>query len=358
MRGGRRALAGLATIAVAAASIQLARAPGGVALAVQPSCANGVMAVSLGPDQPADQEVHTRLCLPGGRTPTTVQVLVHGCLYNSLYWDYPDPTAGSTRYSYVTAALQAGYATLSFDMVGNGASSHPASAQTTVDAGVWVIHQVVQAARTGGIVGPHGPIAFAQVIEVSHSFGTFFAWLETSRHHDVDGVIFTSATHHLAVSLTLLVAALGLYPAAFDPQFLGQHDLGYLTTQPGARYNDFYTPGSFDPAVLAYDEAHKDLMTDTEIAGFPGALTAPLDVRAPVLLVVGGGDPLFCGLAATDCSSAAAMVAQERPFYGPGTPSVDGYLLAGAGHSVDLMLNSGDWFAVARSWALSHVPPI
>jgi hypothetical protein len=320
------------------------------------ACADSFLPVSLGPGQPANQRAFVRLCMPAGATPTTVQLLVHGCLYNGRYWDYPDPAAGTDRYSFVSHALQTGYATLAVDMIGTGGSSHPPSTWATVDAGVWVIHQVVQALR-GGVAGPDGTVAFARVIEVSWSFGTFFSWLEVSRYHDVDAAIFTGATHHLAVGLPLLADALSLYPAGLDPQFAGPLDPGYLTTQPGTRKRIFYDPGAADPAVVAYDEAHKDLMTDAEVTGFPAALASPLDVRVPVLLTLGSADPLFCGPAATDCSSAPAMVAQERPFLGPQVPSVTGYLLPGSGHAADLMLNATDSFAFAQNWASATVRP-
>jgi hypothetical protein len=173
----------------------------------------------------------------------------------------------------------------------------------------------------------------------------------------VNAAIFTGATHHIAVQWPFLSAVLHLYPAALDPQFFGQYDPGYLTTEPGARQGIFYDPGSFDPAVVGYDEAHKDLMTAAEFSGFPVTLATPLNIRVPVLLALGGSDPLFCSPLATNCSSATAMAAQEAPFLGPSVPSVTGYLLPGAGHAMDLMLNATNWFTFAQDWATSTIPP-
>ena len=322
-------------IAVALSVLIVPAAP---ATAGPASCTDSFLAVSLGPGQPADQQVFTRLCRPAGHPPDTVQLLVHGCLYNGLYWDFPDPTAGTDRYSFVAHAVRARYATLAMDMLGTGRSTHPPSSQATVDAGGWVIHQVVQALRAAG---------FAKVIEVSWSFGTFFSWLEVSRYQDVDAAIFTGATHHLAVSPALLRDALSLEPAGPDP--------GYLTTQPGTRQRIFYDPGPAAPAVIAYDEAHKDLMTDSEITGFPAALAEPLDIRVPVLLVLSSTDPLFCGALATDCTSPAAMLAQERPYLGGHLPSATAYLLAGSGHALDLGLNATAAFTVEQEWVATAI---
>jgi pimeloyl-ACP methyl ester carboxylesterase len=325
-------LAALITIALATVT-PAALTVGTPANASPGTCTDSFLPVSLGPGLPADQQVFTRLCRPPGQTTDTVQLLVHGCLYNSLYWDFPDPT---DRYSYVAHATRAGYATLAVDMLGNGQSSHPLSGLVTVDAGVWVIHQVVLALRAAG---------FAKVVEVSWSFGTFFSWLEVSRYHDVDAAIFTGATHHLAVSPALLKDALSLEPAGPDP--------GYLTTQPGTRRHIFYDPAPADPDVVAYDEAHKDLMTEAEITGFPAALAEPLDIRVPVLLVLSATDPLFCGPLATDCTTEQALRDQERPFLG--ATNATAYLLADSGHALDLGYHATDAFDVEQAWVASTI---
>ena len=353
--GRRLTVTGLLCATLLILALAVLRPP--TAGAATPTCTTNYLPVSLAPGQAVDQRVAAHLCVPTGKTPQTVQLLIHGCLYNSLYWNFPDPTGGTDRYSYVSAAVNAGYATLAFDMVGAGQSSHPLSTLLTVPAGVWVIHQIVQALRHGGLSGPAGPVTFAHVIEVSHSFGTFFSWLEVSEYNDVDAAIFTGATHHLAVGLPLLGAFLSLYPAMLDHQFFGRYDPGYLTTDPGARDRIFYRPASADPAVVTYDEQHKDLMAATEFVDFPIVLATPLNIRAPVLVVMGGSDPMFCSPIATNCSNAASMAAQEARFYGPKVPSVDGYVLAGAGHSINLMPNAGAWFAFAQDWATSKVPP-
>jgi pimeloyl-ACP methyl ester carboxylesterase len=355
---GRLAKVMAGTVLVLAAALGTVAGPADVARAVAAGgCAESFLSVSLGPGLPANQQVFVQLCLPAGATPGTVQLLVHGCLYSHQYWEFPDPSAGTSRYSYVASALRAGYATLAFDMIGNGQSSHPPSTEVTVPAGVWVIHQIVQALRGGAISGPGGPVAFSKVIEVSWSFGTFFSWLEVSQYNDVDAAIFTGATHHIAFQFPFLNAVLHLYPADQDPQFAGEYDSGYLTTEPGSRAGIFYDPGSFDPAVPAYDEAHKDLMTQTEFDGFPGALATQLDIKVPVMIALGAEDPLFCSPTATDCSSAAALAAQEAPFLGPNVPGVTGYLLPDSGHALDLMRDASSFFAFAQNWAAATVPP-
>lgn len=67
---------------------------------------------------------------------------------------------------------------------------------------------------------------------------------------------------------------------------------------------------------------------------------------------------MFCdSTLATDCSSASAMLAQERPFLGPRVPRADAFLLPGSGHNLNLMPNAQVWFAAAQSWAGRTVGP-
>src|SRR5580692_6889128 len=68
----------------------------------------------------ADAELYGELCIPKGRTPNTVQLLVHGTTYNHNYWDWPE---NPDTHSHVRAALAAGYATFNIDRLGVGKST-------------------------------------------------------------------------------------------------------------------------------------------------------------------------------------------------------------------------------------------
>jgi pimeloyl-ACP methyl ester carboxylesterase len=79
-------------------------------------------------------------------------------------------------------------------------------------------------------------------------------------------------------------------------------------------------------------------------------LPATWGISVPVFQVVGEKDVLFCGvLALRDCSDAAVLRAQEAPYYAD--PSkLSTYVLPGAGHSVALHENAGDYRGATRSW--------
>jgi hypothetical protein len=299
----------------------------------------------LVPGAPA--KVHGRLCLPAGDAPDTVQLLVHGGTYNSAYWDLP---YRPERYSYQRDMAAHGYATFAADQLGAGASSHPLSLPLSVFAAAEATHEVVGHLRAGRV----GGVGFAKVVTVGHSVGSGVVAVEAATYHDVDAVVLSGITHLPALPVLALGAALGLQPAFLDdqPARLGGDPL-YFTTRPGARAGLFYAADDADPAVIAADEATKDQVSVPgmgTVALFGIVLPATRGITVPVFQAVGQKDVLFCGLLALrDCSNAAALRAQEAPYYGD--PSkLSTFVLPGAGHSLGLHENAGAYRDATRSW--------
>src|ERR1700753_1458448 len=116
---GRVAIAALAVTALPFIAVPAANA------ATVTMC--GAVSVPVTVAGQADHIAGTLCTPPHART---LQILIHGFTYNRSYWD--SPFEGDT-YSYVRRAVNTGYATLAIDQLGAGTSSHPASAQVTLD---------------------------------------------------------------------------------------------------------------------------------------------------------------------------------------------------------------------------------
>src|SRR5262245_46991749 len=69
-------------------------------------CERLIFPVALSPGQPADLSVVAWLCARGSIHNKTIQVLVHGAVYDHNVWDFPFQPE---TYSYVRAATAAGY---------------------------------------------------------------------------------------------------------------------------------------------------------------------------------------------------------------------------------------------------------
>ncbi|TDQ00622.1 alpha/beta fold hydrolase [Labedaea rhizosphaerae] len=293
-------------------------------------------------------QVHGRLCAPSGAT--TIQVLVPGATYNSLYWDFPGGP------SYVHDANTSGYATLAIDRLGTGQSSHPSGLALSGDLEAEVVHRLVQLLRAGQI----GSKPWRRVVVMGHSMGSLITILEESRWHDADAVVLTGLLHSMPVASLLTILTRDVYPALLDPAFgLGADPLS-LTTIPGRRGPAFHAAGDVDPAVVQRDEATKDVvpgkeLVDVVVKGF--ILQAGRGITAPVMVAVGQSDGIFCAPApgGADCSSAAALKRAEGPAY-PSAASLTTFVLPGAGHDLQLARNAAAFSSAASAWIHANVP--
>jgi pimeloyl-ACP methyl ester carboxylesterase len=311
------------------------------------------------------QYVVVKLCLPNGRpVPQTVQVLVHGITYDHRYWNIADPAdPRGNRYSWEYAAAQAGYATAAIDQLGNGDSSHPLSAFVDIDSNATAVHDVVQALRAGKLTaaGQARP-SFANVVLVGHSYGSMTSFIEASRFHDVDALLLEGVSHNVREVAAPVNIEGNMYPAVLDPQFAGTLlDPGYITPLPGSQRSLFYAPGTdVDPRIIQRDAATKGTVSQFELLNYPIIFRTKLDVRAPVFIINGSKDGIFCHQTLLDlgapCLSAASLVANERPWFGPRVPSLDAYIVNGAGHDLNAFRSSQQTFAASMSWLLNKVP--
>jgi pimeloyl-ACP methyl ester carboxylesterase len=336
-------LTGVSTIAVVCG---LARpvAAAGVAYG---SCQTVQRHVAVGPGKPLDQTIAGTLCTPNTWAPGVhhIDIMVHGATYNRNYWDFP---YNQSTYSYVNPSLQAGRATFIYDRLGDGSSSHPAGLSVTVDADAYILHQLI------GWLTPTYP----QTTVVGHSLGSLISAQETATYNDAKRLVITGYLHGVGLGLGLPQVIGSFYPAALDPQFAGLLDTTYLTTLPGTRASAFYYAPTADPAVIAYDEAHKDLLSSPELAAVPTALETPPplnvtdSIHVPTLLMMGDHDALFCGLL-VDCTSVSSMTANEKPYY-KSVPSLTVKSVPGTGHDLTTHPSSHQSHAMMDSWIKTH----
>lgn len=299
------------------------------------SCQDVTFPVRIGltPLVTTQETMAGRLCVPDGAR--TVQVLIPGGTYDRTYWDvgYEPSTRSFTR-----AQNQAGFATLALDRLGTGRSSKPLSALVTASTQASAVHQVI------GTLKPR----FTKVIVAGHSIGSAMAMIEAGTYGDVDGVLVTGFTHKMN-HITVVPVLANMVPAGLDP--------GYLTTMPDTRYDSFHKPGPLVPGSISFDEATKDVFAATEAVDtiLLNTVVIPISrqIRVPVFLVV-GNDTHFCSaglpLMGSDCSSPAALKADEAPFF-PAAPRFDTYVLNGYGHSINYAPNAPDYHAAVAQWA-------
>jgi pimeloyl-ACP methyl ester carboxylesterase len=306
------------------------------------TCVTLRLPVALAKDKPADQVVEAHYCQPGNWAmgPHQLDVLTAGAGYNSSYYDWPEQ---SDQYSYVKKTLAAGRATLNYDRIAAGNSSRPVSTDVTLGADSFVLHQLVQSFRLTG---------YQQINSIAHSYGTGVAIDEAANYADVTRVIATGYLHDARNP----VVATRNYPANQDAAFKGLNlDDGYLTSKPDTRGDSFYSPAG-DKSIIAYDDAHKDVISRTAFVGYAGQQGAPAatnvsgKITAPVLVVVGQKDGIFCTNAAVlDCTNQGAVQTFEEPFYKM-AKSLKVVTVANTGHDIALHPSAQESFDTINEW--------
>jgi alpha-beta hydrolase superfamily lysophospholipase len=336
-------------LVVGLVSIAPPAAAGSGAAVERATCSEIRLPVAMTQGGPATATYAGTLCTPSrGPRADAVDVLVHGGMYNREYWNWPvDPQI----HSYVQRTVDAGRAAFFYDRFGVGQSSRPArGSDADFDADVNGLHQVIQWLRP----------SYDEVNVVGHSLGSVIAIDEAGRWNDADRLVVTGLTHGHGLGFLTLPAA--IWPAALDPLFIGDIGLldgGYVTTRPGERARLFYSAAA-DPDVIAYDEAHKDVMTLAQTRQAIVALTLlpPLNrstrVTRPVLLVNGVLDAPFCNVD-VPCTSDAVLATREGPYYA-GAPSFTARVVAGTGHDLPLHPSADVSFGVIDGW-LAATPP-
>jgi pimeloyl-ACP methyl ester carboxylesterase len=287
------------------------------------------------------------LCRPAGTASPTVQLLVPGATYDHIYWDFP--MAG---YSYARYAADHGQASFAIDRFNTGDSSMLPSALVTVQLDANVLHQVVGALRAGRVGGAR----FTKVVLAGHSLGSIIVADEAATYHDVDGVILTGFTNYPSVEFAAgLATAQVVIPAQLASPKFARQPLGDLSTPPGGRARWFYDTSDANPAVIAEDDATESVITAGEMASLAPPLVLPETnlINVPVLLAQGQNDIIFaCVL--TTCHNAALLRSTEGPRF-TAAPSLDTFVLPGAGHDINLSRNRTQFFHVATAWVTSHV---
>ncbi|MDX3110190.1 alpha/beta hydrolase [Nonomuraea angiospora] len=328
----RAGTAGMTVIAALAAGTGAAAADSG-----PPRCEQISVAVPLTAGGPLDQRMAGTLCRPRGAA-RAIQILVPGGTYDRSYW----LRRGGDGPSFAETMVRGGYAVLAVDRLGSGRSSWPSGAVLRPDSHQASLHQVVLAARQGKLDGRR----YTRVVGVGNSIGSSIIRGVQIRHPDaLDGIILTgeSSTPNERAFEEFAGA---IHPAAQDPRLAARRlDEAYYTTRPGTRGDWFYHRPGARPAVIAHDEATKE--PDTFLESLPPVSDNRL-IRVPTMIMVGQHDRLLCGEGATDCTSTAALRAQQKRWY-PDTP-LEATVIPGTGHVLTLHRTAPASSAQALDW--------
>ena len=137
-----------------------------------------------------------------------------------------------------------------------------------------------------------------------------------------------------ATPTSLIPFADSLIPAWQDEKFDRRVLPGYFSqSSPAGRRVVFYGRQDVDPAVAAFDWEHRGMLSTAESNDVAVAAERVLDMRLPVLEVLGEFDPCFGGGPDRDATpTAAGLVRHESPHLGKAVPLVEAFIVPGDAH--------------------------
>ncbi|KAK8181597.1 Alpha/Beta hydrolase protein [Phyllosticta capitalensis] len=334
--------------------------------------------------------ISTQFCYDNARSGVNVplQILTHGIGFDKTYWDLP---YNNYNYSYVNAALAAGYSTLSYDRLGIGNSSHgDAVNEIQSFLEVAALRALTTQLRSGSFPGVAQK--FSKIIHAGHSFGSIQSYTFANLYPDeTDGLVLTgfslNATYNAfflaggnfqlaslnaplrfgsaaagdvqklqlasaylqALDLDVDVGLLSSDGAAATPQDL---PAGYLVTgDTSANQYNFFLPGFFDAGLLAQSERTKMPVTVGELLTL-GSVSPVNAFKGPVLVITGSGDLPFCGgdclTTGTKYPSIPATVALSFPNVAP--ENFTAYIQPNAGHGLNAHYNATGAYRYVSEW--------
>ena len=189
--------------------------------------------------------IYGQLCSPSnsgyGQNSSTIQFLTHSDTADMTYWDI------APGYSYIDAAVQAGYSTFSYDRIGVGMSDHPDPIQVVQGPlQIEIAHALVTLIRNALIGGTKN---YTNIVGVGHSAGSTVTQGVTTKYpHDFDAVILTGISNS-SVYTNTAIASFDFTIANLDAsgKFAGLAN-GYLVQplQQGIQFSNYYFP-NFPP---------------------------------------------------------------------------------------------------------------
>ena len=292
--------------------------------------------------------IHAQLCVPNSSAKRDIlQIATHGVHYDSRYWD---SKYQPEKYSYVNAALKAGYSILTYDRLGVGQSDKP-DAYTVVQAPLEqeILRQLTLMARNGTLYNFAGKAegsdsAFKtlgkpkKVVHLGHSFGSFLTSAFIANYGTLsDGAIITGylLTENLAsagsTSFSVEYAATGSPP--FD------RPSGYVVCQKSGIQNIFFGGNpktAFTPELLEYGNSIKQPVPIGEFASAFWLIgNYGPSFKAPVQYLLPEFDFYICR---GDCKGLANVTALAQTL--PNATAIEVAIQPNTGHALPLHNNA------------------
>ncbi|MCJ1326009.1 hypothetical protein MMC10_002672 [Thelotrema lepadinum] len=324
-------------------------------------------------------DISAQLCIPQtGAKKTHLQIATHGLVFDKRYWDVP---IKASEYSYVDAALQAGYSILTYDRLGTGLSDKP-DAYTVVQAPLEleILRNITEQSRSGSLLQQAAAAAsiafpnstttsfpfsssltFDKIIHVGHSFGSFLTDALLIKYPNLtDAAVITGFILNSQLANMTITSADVTYAAENDPISFSDRGSGYIVPATASalqatffstRANSTTGIGGFEPKLLEHAfETRQPLTVGEWISGGPLNLGAPApNFTGPVQFVVAEYDFLVCR---GDCKGTFSEDTLGLLY--PAAKDVNVHIQEGTGHGLTMHKGAKAGYQVTLNWLDSN----
>ncbi|KAL2830346.1 Alpha/beta hydrolase family-domain-containing protein [Aspergillus cavernicola] len=303
--------------------------------------------------------ISAQLCVPQHSEKAEIlQIATHGFGFDKRYWDsevHPE------QYSYVDAALAAGYSILTYDRLGTGHSDKPDAYEIVqVPVEVEILKELILLARSGTLAGesrsPSGIIQvpeFEKTVLVGHSFGSGLTIAVLAGYPDiVDGAVSTGLIPNAEFGAAGQ-RSFGLeYAPVSEPRRFGDRGSGYLVQGTESSVQQiFFKKGFFESEMLAYAEQIKETGTAGEFVSFATALGRPAALYSgPILFALGQYD---FGTCLGECPGTYDLAALKNETF-PGAADVSVHVQPGSGHALTMHSNATGHYEAIFAYLGEH----
>ena len=318
--------------------------------------------------------ISAQLCVPpAGPKKSHLQIATHGLVYDKRYWDV---TLNPSEYSYVNAALAAGYSILTYDRLGTGLSDKP-DAYTVVQAPLQleILRRITELARNGELLKQAAAtnnignstgalvdrrVSFEKIIHVGHSYGSTLTSALLSTYGNLsDAAVITGNIISDAVKQFKKTSFDIQYAAQNDPDLFGDRSSGYVVpgTKSAVQTGFFSTRanatsgiGGFEPDLLDYGFDTRQPLVYVEFVS-PAQLNLGVaqEFTGPVQIVLGEFDFPVC---AGDCKGLFDPATYKALY--PKAPPVTPYIQQGAGHGLTMHRRADVGYKATLDWLDSN----
>ncbi|KAL2835380.1 Alpha/Beta hydrolase protein [Aspergillus pseudoustus] len=290
--------------------------------------------------------INAQLCVPteSAEKMGTLQIATHGFAFDKTYWD---SEVEPEKYSYVDAALNAGYSILTYDRLGVGKSSKP-DAYEVVQGPVQleILKEITLLARSGALAKSASNKQhdvdipeFNKIILVGHSLGSAVTIGVLSQYGEmIDGAVSTGLITYGKLGQTGQ-QAFGLEHArSHDERRFHDRGSGYLVQATESNVQQiFFKKGYFDPKLLTYGERIKETGTVGEFLSLGAVLANPApNYKGPLLFALAEYD---FGVCAGNCTGSYDLDAIKSDMF-PSASNVEVHIQDGSGHALTMHRNA------------------